>query len=136
MCFWRGRHFNPQVATAAAVTICEAEQVVEPGALDPDQVHLPGIYVKRLVQGRDYQKWIERRTTRPRAGEGSLVAATAGGAFESRDGGTAWRRVGSLTARVDAVLWSRSPGAKSETLAVRSSGRTLWWDGRTVLTRG
>ncbi len=37
------------------------------GALDPDQVHLPGIYVKRLVQGRDYQKWIERRTVVPRA---------------------------------------------------------------------
>ena len=62
------RNFNPQVATAAAVTICEAEQVVEPGALDPDQVHLPGIYVKRLVQGAGYQKWIERRTVR--AGEG------------------------------------------------------------------
>jgi 3-oxoacid CoA-transferase subunit A len=58
------------VATAAAITICEAEQVVEPGALDPDQVHLPGIYVKRLVQGAGYQKWIERRTVRARPGEG------------------------------------------------------------------
>jgi len=60
------RNFNPQVATAAAVTIAEAEQVVAPGAIDPDQVHLPGIYVKRLVQGAGYQKWIERRTVRPR----------------------------------------------------------------------
>lgn len=60
------RNFNPQVATAAAVTIAEAEQVVAPGALDPDQVHLPGIYVKRLVQGAGYRKWIERRTVRPR----------------------------------------------------------------------
>ena len=60
------RNFNPQVATAAAVTIAEAEQVVAPGDLDPDQVHLPGIYVKRLVQGAGYQKWIERRTVRPR----------------------------------------------------------------------
>ncbi len=64
------RNFNPQVATAAAVTICEAEQVVEPGAIDPDQVHLPGIYVKRLVQGAGYQKWIERRTVRPPAAGG------------------------------------------------------------------
>ena len=65
------RNFNPQVATAAAVTIAEAEEVVPVGALDPDQVHLPGIYVKRLVKGAGYQKWIERRTVRPAgAGEG------------------------------------------------------------------
>ncbi|MBK9519718.1 MAG: CoA transferase subunit A [Anaeromyxobacter sp.] len=60
------RNFNPQVATAAAITIAEAEEVVAPGAIDPDQVHLPGIYVKRLVRGAGYLKWIERRTVRPR----------------------------------------------------------------------
>jgi 3-oxoacid CoA-transferase subunit A len=65
------RNFNPQVATAAAITIAEAEEVVAPGQLDPDQVHLPGIYVKRLVRGAGYQKWIERRTVRARAGEAS-----------------------------------------------------------------
>ena len=59
------RNFNPQVAVAARVTIAEAEEVVPAGALDPDQIHLPGIYVKRLVRGQGYQKWIERRTTRP-----------------------------------------------------------------------
>jgi 3-oxoacid CoA-transferase subunit A len=59
------RNFNPQVAVAAAVTIAEAEEVVPAGALDPDQIHLPGIYVKRLVRGLAYQKWIERRTVRP-----------------------------------------------------------------------
>jgi 3-oxoacid CoA-transferase subunit A len=59
------RNFNPQVATAAAVTIAEAEEVVPAGQIDPDQVHLPGLYVKRLLQGRGYQKWIERRTVRP-----------------------------------------------------------------------
>jgi photosystem II stability/assembly factor-like uncharacterized protein len=64
------------------------------------------------------------------AGEGRLFAATTGGAFESRDGGSAWSRVGSLTGRVDAVLWSRSPGTPPETLAVRAAGRTLWWNGR------
>jgi acyl CoA:acetate/3-ketoacid CoA transferase alpha subunit len=65
------RNFNPIMATAARVTIAEAERVVAPGQLDPDQVHTPGIYVKRLVQGAGYQKWIERRTVRPAAGEGT-----------------------------------------------------------------
>ncbi len=60
------RNFNPVMATAARVTIAEAEQVVPAGTLDPDQIHLPGIYVKRLVQGEHYEKWIERRTVRPR----------------------------------------------------------------------
>jgi 3-oxoacid CoA-transferase subunit A len=74
------RNFNPQVATAAAVTIVEAEQVVPAGQIDPDQVHLPGIYVKRLVKGERYQKWIERRTVRPRPadGPGSAVRPRAG----------------------------------------------------------
>jgi 3-oxoacid CoA-transferase subunit A len=64
------RNFNPVMATAARITIAEAEQVVSPGELDPDQVQTPGIYVKRLVLGAGYQKWIERRTVRPAAGEG------------------------------------------------------------------
>jgi 3-oxoacid CoA-transferase subunit A len=64
------RNFNPVMATAATVTIAEAERIVEPGQLDPDQIQTPGIYVKRLIQGAGYQKWIERRTVRPAAGEG------------------------------------------------------------------
>jgi 3-oxoacid CoA-transferase subunit A len=60
------RNFHPMMAAAARVTIAEAEQVVEPGEIDPDQVHTPGIYVKRLVKGERYEKWIERRTVRPR----------------------------------------------------------------------
>ena len=64
------RNFNPVMATAARVTIAEAEKVVSPGELDPDQIHTPGVYVKRLIQGSGYQKWIERRTVRPAAGEG------------------------------------------------------------------
>jgi 3-oxoacid CoA-transferase subunit A len=64
------RNFNPVMATAARVTIAEAEHIVAPGAIDPDQVHTPGIYVKRLVQGQGYQKWIERRTVRPAAAGG------------------------------------------------------------------
>jgi acyl CoA:acetate/3-ketoacid CoA transferase alpha subunit len=46
------------------VTIAETPNVVPAGALDPDHVHTPGIYVKRVVKGSGYQKWIERRTVR------------------------------------------------------------------------
>ena len=60
------RNFNPMMATAARVTIAEVEDLVAPGALDPDHVHTPGIYVKRIVLGADYEKAIEQRTTRKR----------------------------------------------------------------------
>ena len=58
------RNFNPMMATAAACTIAEVEQLVEPGAIDPDSVHTPGIFVKHILQGRDYSKRIEKRTVR------------------------------------------------------------------------
>jgi 3-oxoacid CoA-transferase A subunit len=58
------RNFNPVMATAARVTIAEVEQLVEPGAIDPDQVITPGIFVKHILQGVDYEKRIEKRTTR------------------------------------------------------------------------
>ena len=61
------RNFNPIMATAATVTIAEVEHLVEPGELDPDLVHVPSIYVKRIFQGTNYQKRIERRTVRPAA---------------------------------------------------------------------
>jgi len=61
------RNFNPMMATAARVTIVEAENIVEPGELDPDQVHVPSVYVKRIVQSQDLQKRIEKRTVRKRA---------------------------------------------------------------------
>ncbi len=61
------RNFSPMMCKAAKVTIVEAEHLVEVGELDPDEIHVPSIYVHRIVQGREYQKWIERRTTRPRA---------------------------------------------------------------------
>jgi len=60
------RNFNPVMATAAAITIAEVEHLVDPGDLDPDQIHTPGIYVARILEGQDYQKRIERLTTRPR----------------------------------------------------------------------
>jgi len=62
------RNFNPIMATAADITIAEVEHLVEPGELDPDFVHTPGIYVKRIFQGRDYEKRIERRTVKSNVG--------------------------------------------------------------------
>jgi 3-oxoacid CoA-transferase/3-oxoacid CoA-transferase subunit A len=58
------RNFNPMMATAAKVTIAEVEELVEPGQIDPDQVHTPGIHVHRIFQGARYEKRIERRITR------------------------------------------------------------------------
>jgi len=57
-------NFNPMMAMAAKVTICEVEEIVEVGALDPAQIHTPGIYVSRIFQGPKYEKRIERRTVR------------------------------------------------------------------------
>ena len=62
------RNFNPMMAAAARVTIAEVEQIVELGEIEPDSVHTPGIFVDRVVQGPKYEKRIEQRTTRPRAG--------------------------------------------------------------------
>ena len=59
------RNFSPNMATAARITIAEVEHLVEPGEIDGDQVHVPSVYVKRIFQGSNYQKWIEKRTVRP-----------------------------------------------------------------------
>jgi len=58
------RNFNPMMATAANYVIAEVEQLVEPGELDPEQVHTPGIYIDAIFVGAPYEKRIERRTTR------------------------------------------------------------------------
>jgi len=57
-------NFNPMIATAGKLTIAEVEEIVEVGALDPDHVHTPGIFVHRVIKGEGYEKRIERRTTR------------------------------------------------------------------------
>ena len=62
------RNFNPMMATAAQHTIAEVEQLVEPGEIDPDAVHTPGMFVEQILQGIDYEKRIEQRTTRPAHG--------------------------------------------------------------------
>src|SRR3954471_5919877 len=66
------RNFNPVMATAGKVTIAEVEELVEPGQLDPDKIHTPGIFVQRILQGKNYKKPIERVTTRPRPAQGAM----------------------------------------------------------------
>jgi len=63
------RNFNPNVAMAGKITVAEVEKIVEVGELDPDQIHLPGIYVQRIVLNEHPEKRIEQRTTRPSKGE-------------------------------------------------------------------
>ncbi len=57
------RNFNPMIAACGRVTVAEVEELVEVGELEPDQIHTPGIYVDRIIQGRAYEKRIEFRTT-------------------------------------------------------------------------
>jgi 3-oxoacid CoA-transferase subunit A len=58
------QNFNPMMATAAKITIAEVEHLVEPGELNPDAVHTPSVYVKRIFQGELFERKIERRTVR------------------------------------------------------------------------
>ena len=58
------RNFNPLIAMAGKITIAEVEELVPAGELDPDHIHLPGIYVSRIFKGSNYQKRIEQRTVR------------------------------------------------------------------------
>ena len=58
------RNFNPLMAMAGKITIAEVEELVQPGELDPNNIHTPGIYVHRIFEGKDYEKRIEQRTLR------------------------------------------------------------------------
>ena len=58
------RNFSPMMCTAARITVAEVEHLVELGELDGDQIHVPSVFVKRIFQGSNYQKWIEKRTVR------------------------------------------------------------------------
>ncbi len=68
------RNFNPLCAAAGRTTVVEAERIVEPGELPPDAVHLPGVYVDRVVAADPHDKRIERRTVRPAAGTPARTA--------------------------------------------------------------
>ena len=61
------RNFNPGMCGSAKITVAEVEELVEPGDLDPNQIHIPGILVQRIFQGKDYEKRIEQRTVRQKA---------------------------------------------------------------------
>ena len=69
------RNFNPMMATAGRVTVAEVEELVEPGMLDPDQIHTPGIFVQRIIQGPSYLKTIENRTVRKRPAPDAAASA-------------------------------------------------------------
>jgi 3-oxoacid CoA-transferase subunit A len=58
------RNFSTSIAKAGTITIAEVEHLVEPGELDPDHIHVAGIYVHRIFQGTDYEKRIERKTVK------------------------------------------------------------------------
>ncbi|MGB1312332.1 MAG: CoA transferase subunit A [Bizionia paragorgiae] len=60
------RNFNPVMCGAATITVAEVEELVPAGTLDPNQIHIPGIFVQRIFQGKDYEKRIEQRTVRVR----------------------------------------------------------------------
>jgi 3-oxoacid CoA-transferase subunit A len=61
------RNFSPMMCMAAKVTIVEAEHIVEPGELEGDLIHVPSIFVHRIIQSKNLKKWIERRTVRKQA---------------------------------------------------------------------
>ena len=61
------RNFNPMMAMAGKITIAEVEELVPAGELDPDSIHIPGIFVQRIIKGEDYEKPIEQRTVRNRS---------------------------------------------------------------------
>lgn len=72
------RNFNPPIATASKITIAEVEEIVQPGDIKPDEVHVPGIFVHRIVKGDKFEKRIERLT---------LAGATApAGKSKAKDG--------------------------------------------------
>jgi 3-oxoacid CoA-transferase subunit A len=58
------RNFNPLMAMAGKITIAEVEELLQPGELDPDEIHTPGIYVHRIFEGKNYEKRIEQKTVR------------------------------------------------------------------------
>jgi 3-oxoacid CoA-transferase subunit A len=72
------RNFNPMMATAATMTVAQVEHLVQPGEIDPDTIHTPGIFVKRIIEVGVREKRIEQRTTRKRS-ETTPAAAAGGG---------------------------------------------------------
>ncbi len=70
------RNFNPVMATAAKITVVEAEEIVSAGSLDPDTIHTPGVYVDRIIRSTLNEKPIEKRTVRARLAKASAAAGS------------------------------------------------------------
>ena len=81
------RNFSPLAAMAGRVCVAQVEELVEPGEIDPDEVHLPGVFVHRVVEvGPDVPKRIERRTVRPAAETDQPAPAPSGTATTVKEG--------------------------------------------------
>ncbi|CAB3371614.1 Hypothetical predicted protein [Cloeon dipterum] len=78
------QNFNPAVCKAGKITIAEAEEIVEIGELDPNQIHVPGVYVQRVVKGENYEKRIERLTLKKAAGSKSSAKSNPATAHRER----------------------------------------------------
>jgi 3-oxoacid CoA-transferase len=79
VCAGTARNFNPECAKAAGICIAEVEEIVPAGELDPAEIHLPGIYVHRVVQGPSYEKRIERLTEDSGEDGGGVLAKLSAG---------------------------------------------------------
>lgn len=82
------RNFNPMMAAAGSICIAEVEELVAAGELDPNEIHVPGIYVQRIFEGKNYEKRIEQRTTAPSApnGGGSVLTPPLGRSADAAGG--------------------------------------------------
>lgn len=78
------RNFNPPMLKAAKIGIAEVEEICEIGELDPDQIHLPGIYVDRIIKGENYEKRIERMTVRKESSKSSMVKTSPAAQMRER----------------------------------------------------
>ena len=110
------RNFNPVMATAGRVTVAEIEHLVEPGEIDPDHIHTPGIFVQRIVHQPPYDKRIEQRTVREARRLDEQQAAEGKGASDmpwSRDD-MARRAAAELQGRVLCQSRDRHPDAGVE----------------------
>ena len=103
------RNFNPMAATAGKVCVAEVEQLVEPGEIDPDHIHTPGIFVDRIIQGTQLRE-ADRAAHRPQARRLSRQGKTADGLDPRRDGGA-----------------RRARAARTASTSISASASRRWW---------
>lgn len=96
---YTSRNFNPLCAQAGKICVAEVEEIVEDGELHPDSIHLPGIYVHRIVKGEKFEKRIERLTTRSPAAGGATATAAASGKQKSAEAQDTRDRIARRAAR-------------------------------------